>query len=422
MDDLPQSRVSNFTNMPDFRFTFGLPVISNTDVNFTTSSSMSDYFEFSPNGTTLIFDVDQVIDKMRKNNYIGIGLRTDLLSVSFRALNSYITFNISTRAESEIRLPKSLFELAWYGNGYFIGETADLSGIGYDLTLYNEYGITATHEFFDKLTVGASLKYLQGLANIHTTAERISLTTDTSTYWLTANTDASINISGPFDIKDFDQMSNFSGKDVAEYFIYKNSGLSFGGGAALKINDKISADINFTDIGFIKWNANVKNYAIENGNFSFRGIKIDTSIVDINLDSMMSSLSDSFFAAFSMTESSNPYISPLRTKMYISGTFKLGDKNRFGALYYNRFQKYANYSSLSLMYHRKFGKWLSAGISYTMDNYWDSRIGAALNLKILGGQAYIMTDDLLSYRFPTTAKQFSIRFGYNVAMKMKDDD
>lgn len=415
MDDLPQSRQYNYSNLPSYRFTLGLPVVANTELGVYTSSSVNSLFDLSL-GSKLVLDVGNVIGKLKKISYVGAEVRTDLLTASFKAFNTYFNLNVSTRFDTEVRIPRSIFELGWYGNGKYIGERADLSGLGYDLKLYNEYGVSATHLFFDKVAIGASFKYLQGLANIYTPANQIGLTTDTTTFWLNADVDAEINVSGPLDT------NGININNPMDLLSSKNMGMAFGAGASLKLNDRLEFDINIADVGFIKWNNDTKTFGIHNASFSFEGIEFDTSVFDLNIDSLSTGLLDTLFSTFDIDKTTSKYTSPLRAKLFMSATYNLGTKNRFGFILYNRFGRYSNYTSASLAYHRKFGRWLSAGLSYTIDNLGDSRIGTGLNLKILGMQYYLMTDDLFSLRKPLNARSISLRFGANIMIKAKKDD
>jgi len=67
MNDLPQSRLTNVANQPDFRFTMGFPGISNTQLSLISSSTIMEVFSPEMNNT-YVFNVGDVVENMRTKN------------------------------------------------------------------------------------------------------------------------------------------------------------------------------------------------------------------------------------------------------------------------------------------------------------------------------------------------------------------
>ena len=413
MHNLPSASLTNASFFPDFRYSVGILPFPQFYFGFETNLRIRNLYSIQD--STVILHVNDFLNKMPKVNYFRIGLDYEILSGSFKIKKNYFSLAFTTHMSSELRLPRDLFALAWRGNGAFIGDRISFDGLGVDFAAYNEYAIGYSREITDKLNVGIRYSLLQGIANLKTST-KIGLTTDTGTYWLHADYDINVSMSGPIDTSLFSDNSNedplgdFLGTP-SNLFSFSNFGFGIDLGADYDLSDNFNIALSLNDLGYIKWKNDVKNYAIEGGLLSFKGIEIDSSF-NIEFDStFFSNLQDSIFSLLEPKKTSEPYRSSLAPKLYMTLSYAYNEKNRFGFVFYNHFHKDYNMASFSLLYNRRLWKFIDLAGNYTFNTFGQNRFGAGVSLRIMGSNFYIMTNDVGSFFNPANANNINLNFG-----------
>lgn len=88
-------------------------------------------------------------------------------------------------------------------------------------------------------------------------------------------------------------------------------------------------------------------------------------------------------------------------------------------------QIYANASGVhtylapTLFYERKFGSFLQAKITYTVDSYSYKNVGFGIATQIGAFNMYLLADNLLHLNNVYEAKNASIQFGMNLVFKRR---
>ena len=406
MRNIPQSNYTNLTYFPDYKFSGGIPFLTMYNINFTSPFSGDDVISKIVD-TTAYLDPGRAIKNMKDLNAIRFMPSIEIFSSGWVIGNNYFTLNLRNRFITEVYLPKAFLELGWYGNEPYIGKTMDLSGIGFEVMNANELSFSYTRKF-DKLIVGGRIKYLQGLVNVNTAKSEVKLTTDTATYWLTGRADVEFNMSGPIDTNGIDE--NFSAFDYL--FNFKNPGFGIDLGAEYFITDKLSVSANIIDLGFITWTTSPKNYKINDASFTFEGFRLDSLIS--GEDTYFENFTDSVSDIFAIQKTTNNYTTALRTSVIAGASYSLTEKDRFGVFAYGRFRENANMYNLTLHYNRQVGKWLNASVNYNLTNQNTyHKLGAGLGFKLGGLQLAFVSDNVLSYFYPMSAKQVHFMFAMN---------
>lgn len=420
LQNIPQSGASNPAFIPERGKIFiGLSVLSGTSVDFSnTGFRYRDVIQKSADDS-LDLTIDHLLQNaLRDKNHISLTANFDLLSVRFKVKNKlYLGLTANEIVRVRFTYPRDLFKLAWYGNGNFNGEkafpdnTASFDGIGVNATHYRQIGLSGAYVVNDKITAGASIKYLIGLANIYTERSHISLKTDASEYDLTLATDIMIRTSIPDSIDDaMDYVMNM-----------KNTGLAFDLGGVYKLNDKITLSASLTDLGYIKWNSNQHSYYSNDTSYTYKGVYLK-SMADssrFSLDPLLDTLESIFNIKEGTGEAYKTVIDP---SIFISGTYQLSDKHSVGALLYGAFFR-GIHPAISLNYMRKVGKIFTVSGSYSIFGRNVANVGIGFALKLGPFQLYHTQDNFLWWMMPKSTNNVNYRFGINLMFggKIKDD-
>lgn len=410
METIPQRMYANPALLPFSNINIGLPVISYTYTSFSNSGFRYKDLIRRRSDDSLYIDPDNMITKLRDNNYMISHINTDLLSFSFRVKKNFFSFNATEKINFRFRYSKDLMTFLWKGNGGSVGETLNFN-LGLNANHYREYGIGYAREINDKLTVGGKLKYLYGMENIWTERSDVSLATDPAYFALTAASDIRINTAG---------LDSAAGEDAGtmnHLFGRKNMGGAIDLGGAYRINDKIKVTASVLDVGFINWKSNLKNYVSTdpNATFTYHGIKLgdfvnDSSNVEDAFESTIDSLSDKF----SIDSRSESYKTWLPPQFYAGGNYYINDFNNAGLLLYGTTYDKKFIPGVSVSYNTRVKRWLGASVAYSIYNRSYANIGAGLSLNAGPVQFYVMSNNVLGAILPQGAKNLHLQFMLNL--------
>ena len=220
------------------------------------------------------------------NSILGLGLRSD---------KSYFTFDVTVKGEADAYLPKDLFKLGMFGTK---GQSDfNLNKFGLNASVYTEVALGYSRQLNEKLTVGAKLKYLAGIANVGTDIKKLKMAPGPDGWgdkWVIEG-DGKINASIPKaimnrdlifkqdpnnpnrEIIDFDNIGdaindNLGSKDFfkADNF-FNNPGFGADLGVTYKVLPNLQLSAAVLNLGFISWN-NTVNAEIKDG-YTFDGFE-----------------------------------------------------------------------------------------------------------------------------------------------------
>lgn len=331
MYDVPQSSYSNPSNQFNGKFYIGLPALSSNYYSLSNSGfSYSDAIK--KRGDSLVLDFDALIKELEDENFTSFNSKVDLLSFGFHiSKKTQLTFNVTENINFRFNYTKDFVRFVYEGNGAFEDNTADFTNLGFAANHYREYGLALSHTFTEKLRIGLRAKYLYGMENIYSEKTEMSLTTDPNNYTLTGRADVAIRTSGLQDFEDIDVMDYATKRDN------KGFGLDIGG--HYELNEKVSFNASLLDLGYITWNNDVKNYIIEDGEYSYSGIEISSFTVenDTTGETSFDRVLDSLEEEFEVKENQNKYTSPLTSRIYLGANYKLNSKMVVGGLFQSEF-------------------------------------------------------------------------------------
>lgn len=415
MENVPQSMYQNPAFIPHTKVNIGLPVISSIYLHGQNTGFKWKHLVTNDTlgSDSLILTMDNALDKMSQLNFLGAKAEIDLLSFGFKAGKGYFSFNATEHIGAKFAYPRDLFGLAWKGNGGYLGQSADFSGLGFDASHYREFGIGYAREINDKLTIGGKVKFLHGMANIYTKKSDLSLFTDAETFDLTANSEILLQTSG------IGLFSDSSDIDVSSYlFKQKNFGAGIDLGASYQINEDFRVTGSIVDLGFIRWKSDPRQYFSQAASFTFSGIDIadfPTGGVDnAFIDSLGQVLIDSLEGTFVIDSNVNPYSAPTVPRLYLGGDYFITDKIKTGVLFKGELYHGTFLPSVAAHITARVKRFFQASLnfSYTDRSAPNMGFGFAVN----GGpvQLYLVSDNVLSPLMPHNTKNAHVHMGLNL--------
>jgi hypothetical protein len=240
------------------------------------------------------------------------------------------------------------------------------------------------------------LKHLVGLGNIYTQVNDLTILTKAGDYTITAQWDYLVNTAAQDDLTETFSPLTLSGP---------NTGASIDLGATFQISEKWILNSSLTDLGFINWNADTRQYR-SRGEYSFQGIEVSTAI-----DSDTFSLSpyqDTLEAIFDFEELEEPYQTPLVPKFFLSLNYQIDSRHSLGLLFYSEIFE-GLHPALSVALKRRFryrpgNKFRYVlGVSASWKNRSFANLGLSAAIIRKPFQFYLMGDNILSWLLPKAA-------------------
>jgi hypothetical protein len=436
MQSIPQSYYNNPANMPDCKWYFStLPIIPVPVLgSFYTGVSNSGFTynniikRYSPGDTNRYVDVDALIKKVANKNYLNVRVNSDLISFGFKINRTqFVNFNISDNLSARFTYPGDFVALLAKGNSQFIGDKADLNGIGIDLLHYRELGIGYTMQYDKKWTFGGRLRMLFGMANVWTKTSKLSLAVEPLYYNLTANSEILVKSCLPqmvYDKIDKKSTEKLGLTDIMSYgFNMKNLGGAIDLGATYQINKKFAVGLSVDDLGFIRWKSANRTYkSKDNATFTFQGLDITdiVSKVDTLRESTITKILDSVKSIFVVDSSSGNYTSYLNPVIFLSGSYNVTKNIKIYLMSRLEIYESAVHPTVSLAYVEKVGKALSFTLNYSYMNRSWLNFGFGVEFKMGPIQLWLTTDNVLGPIVPQDSRNIGIHLGCNWIFQYKN--
>jgi hypothetical protein len=408
MQSVPQSNYSNPAIIPAPKWHLGFPALSSIYIDAGHTGFNAHHFMKTVSGDSVEIDLEKLVDKMGKYNYLNFNSSVELLSFGFKIKEKhYVHLAASNKMFARFCYPKELFNFIYQGNGAFFDETVKFDKMGINAAHYNELLLGYSMKYNDQWSFGVNVKILQGLANIHMKKSEVTFLTEEEHFFITATSDINVNASLPETAWEEDTL-NQNDFEFGDYISnFSNLGVGIDLGATYKFNDKLTLGLSVIDLGMFKWKSGTRNFTSTNpgGSFTFEGIDItdfisqqDTAGAQSKLDNLMDSIAD----IFQIDTLYEAYTSPLNTRIYLSAAYDFTPKDQLNALLRLHFYNRSVHPAFTLGYQRKFGHILSLSASYTMASrkYFNLGIGLAANLGPI--QIYVTTDNIISPFFQNT--------------------
>jgi hypothetical protein len=442
MQNLPQSALLNPAIQPGCNFYLSLPSVSFEIQN--SAISLSDLIVKNPDGPnyspfdSLASDADEnkFLDNFSSINTLSGEFNFNAFNIGFRANDSYFSFHMALRMNSNFDYPDDMMRFFIKGNTE--EPQYDLSGFGGKFTVFKEYGLSYSRKLNNYWTLGARGKILFGVGDVNISDQKVLLDMDTfnidvsSKFKVNASIPGAeywVNEDGTLDSMSFSGTQDMDPVELA--LSNKNMGVGIDLGAIYSYTDKLSFSASVLDLGFIRWTNDVANLN-NDSEFTFTGIEFegigssdnesedDTTFIDMIIDSLRNSF---------VTETTySPYSSMLTAKVLIGANYKLLEKVDVGFLSYTQIYRGKLFPRITLSANLRPMKWLNTSFSYSLLNQEYYNLGFGLSFKPGPFNLYFIGDTYpIAYTrsgnipVPIFSKGFRFQFGFNFVFGCNKD-
>lgn len=415
-----QSSYFNPAFVPKYRYSVGIPVLSNFYINNSrTGFTLQDVFD-SKDADGLI-DLNVLYDKIDKNGIaINTLIQTDLFHVSFPIKKFQIGLNSSIKTQTTQAFSKEFIGFLVNGNSFFKGQTAEFKGLDFYNISYIENGLSVARQF-KKFSVGVRAKYLQGIAITETSNLRFAVTTPTNAFDpLVVKTGGQVNTSNlPLLVDSVTgKVSNKKDKEIdpSSFTQFQNSGYAFDFGFTYNILPRFLVHGSVMDLGSISWNSRPYNYTLSNADVQLNGVNYD----QLNNSDQRTNYTDSIVGLLKgATVTENSFSRALRTRYFAGADWDFSFRDRIGFLFQAQQNPTNLYKAYTFSYAHRFGVNWDVTANYTLLDGKGSNVGIGTAIKMGAFQFYIIQDDIMLYFKPNTAQTFYFRMGLNLVWSEK---
>ncbi len=403
-NDVFQASYLNPVTKPGHAVSLGLPAISSVQMQLIQNGVM---LNRAIDGNTL--SLHRVLDNMAQQNMLHFNADIDIFHFRIKLDNTSYWLGIRQRHNFSFYYPKDLFELAIKGNAHLVGQHTDLSALGLNANIYREYTVGMSRAV-DDWYFGGRISFLNGLSSVYLNPDVLKLHVLDDMFVHSFDTDAVIFSAGiPFD-------DDIDSQWVSDYLTnIRNPGFAIAFGSDYQIDEQFSVLFTVTDLGFIHWNDNTRNYQLT-GSAEFKGLDVLSDLLggkDFDAGDTFDSIVDDLHGE----EFEEAYTTWLNPRFSVATNYKLNEKTRLRAGIYGIYNRKL-YPAVSVGATHQFGKFfaVAANASVNQKSYTNLGLGFVINPGPL--QLYFMTDNLLTPLFaPAGITNLNIRFGLNFVFR-----
>ena len=418
---------SNYTN----------PGLQPYQTFFITGTSIGTSVSFKGTGDTPLFleqadgrfrpNYQGIVDNLDEDFRVRTNLSAELFGVGFKVKQLFFSLNTATKANAQIVFPKDIFELAWYGNEPFIGETVEF-GPSLDIEAYQELALGVNYTFNRKFSAGIRAKRLIGIFNASTTTDELSLTTGENHYETTITTDYVANISSSFlnivapaDGKLTNTQADFNQTALDNILQNRqlpdgNSGWAGDLGVSMNLKDRVEVSLSALDLGYIEWTNGVSGLQTT-GTFNFDGLTL-AQATSGDIVSFVS-VQDSLINLLTVSDvPGNTFRKNLSPKFYASALLKYGYW-QLGGMWYNELNNGELISSIGLSGRYVLDDKLSLGAVYAYHDGRFDNFGVNTAFRLGPLQIHVVVDNIFPLFNPERMEYTNIRAGFNLVFGTK---
>lgn len=399
-------------------------VILSPGVNFSVSNSALTFNTMFNKGTgmqdsLLFWDFDSMDKKLKNINFIQTEATLNLLYAGLKMRNGlYAGFSVSKKGLGYISFPGSFTELR-YGNADLeknSPRTIWLSNYSFNGMIYNELSFGLSKDLTDRFSWGVHLKFLQGKTALKTSRFNASIETanDFSRSKLKTNIKMMVSShvlsenSGKFSFDATDFSSQFTWPN----FTLLNPGMGFDAGFQYRFSERLKFAGSMTDLGFIVWGKNPQQ-VYSKGEYNFDGLYFSAkNIEDFDVEDYFKAYTDTLRSVFSPLMNDKPFVTGLRTKIYLSAEWQKTRKLTYTGLFKTTVfkNKVMPETTLGVVYEPF--RHLLCSVNWSFSNFSFYNFGAGLVYTSKRIQFYAATDNINAINI-LNSRGFNLAFGIN---------
>ena len=366
-------------------------------------------------------DAKTFLNKLHDKNRFDLYLNYNLFSVGFKAWGGVNLLELNLRSNTNLTLPKGLFEFAKTAGEK---EHYEFGGLGMRTQNYMELALGHSRDINKQWRVGGKLKFLIGAAYADFTADNVTLDMTEDAWRIQSNAQVKASLLKSDVIHEDPSKNSADGrprvKELDNFgFSLPGFGMALDLGVTYKPIENLTLSAAITDLGFISWKNT--HHASSQGDYTFDGFnniyigsdKDQTEDIDDQFDQIGDDLEEMFSVYDDGTKTATQV---LAATLNVGAEYKLPayDKLKFGFLYTSRIHgKYSWHQGMLNVGVRPV-KWFECNVNGAVTSTGVTA-GGMLSLKAPHFNFYIAADRFFSklgkQGVPLNSSNGNITFG-----------
>lgn len=366
-------------------------------------------------------DAKTFLNKLHDKNRFDLYLNYNLFSVGFKAWGGVNLLELNLRSNTNLTLPKGLFEFAKTAGEK---EHYEFGGLGMRTQNYMELALGHSRDINKQWRVGGKLKFLIGAAYADFTADNVTLDMTEDAWRIQSNAQVKASLLKSDVIHEDPSKNSADGRPRVKKldnfgFSLPGFGMALDLGVTYKPIDNLTLSAAITDLGFISWKNT--HHASSQGDYTFDGFnniyigsdKDQTEDIDDQFDQIGDDLEEMFSVYDDGTKTATQ---ALAATLNVGAEYKLPayDKLKFGFLYTSRIHgKYSWHQGMLNVGVRPV-KWFECNVNGAVTSTGVTA-GGMLSLKAPHFNFYIAADRFFSKMgkqgVPLNSSNGNITFG-----------
>ena len=366
-------------------------------------------------------DAKTFLNKLHDKNRFDLYLNYNLFSVGFKAWGGVNLLELNLRSNTNLTLPKGLFEFAKTAGEK---EHYEFGGLGMRTQNYMELALGHSRDINKQWRVGGKLKFLIGAAYADFTADNVTLDMTEDAWRIQSNAQVKASLLKSDVIHEDPSKNSADGrprvKELDNFgFSLPGFGMALDLGVTYKPIENLTLSAAITDLGFISWKNT--HHASSQGDYTFDGFnniyigsdKDQTEDIDDQFDQIGDDLEEMFSVYDDGTKTATQV---LAATLNVGAEYKLPayDKLKFGFLYTSRIHgKYSWHQGMLNVGVRPV-KWFECNVNGAVTSTGVTA-GGMLSLKAPHFNFYIAADRFFSKMgkqgVPLNSSNGNITFG-----------
>ena len=366
-------------------------------------------------------DAKTFLNKLHDKNRFDLYLNYNLFSVGFKAWGGVNLLELNLRSNTNLTLPKGLFEFAKTAGEK---EHYEFGGLGMRTQNYMELALGHSRDINKQWRVGGKLKFLIGAAYADFTADNVTLDMTEDAWRIQSNAQMKASLLKSDVIHEDPSKNSADGRPRVKKldnfgFSLPGFGMALDLGVTYKPIENLTLSAAITDLGFISWKNT--HHASSQGDYTFDGFnniyigsdKDQTEDIDDQFDQIGDDLEEMFSVYDDGTKTATQ---ALAATLNVGAEYKLPayDKLRFGFLYTSRIHgKYSWHQGMLNVGVRPV-KWFECNVNGAVTSTGVTA-GGMLSLKAPHFNFYIAADRFFSKMgkqgVPLNSSNGNITFG-----------
>ena len=421
MHALPEANYINPAVQNECGVFIGLPLLSSFHMNVANNGfTLGQLLNRQSDGSYTI-DADNVLNRLWRRNYFSSEAHSVLFAAGLKRGKYYYTFSVTEKSNLTGIYTRDLVAFGLEGNTQFEGEWIDLNGSGILLSHLREYAFGISKRYSRNFTMGAKVKLLFGKLNVETTRSNIQMYTQPNTLDLLFDMDAAYNSSMPYSIETDDQ-GNYNiekryDASVMQYLMNRqNPGLAIDLGFIYRYSDRITLSGSLLDAGLIWYRSNLTNYSLQ-GNYLYQGPLGDTAVHEEFLWDVFDALNENLAVGLGY----EPYLNFLSPRINLGAAYKMNNKVDLNVLVFSYIVPGYIQTGTTLSLLTRPSKTLEASVSWSYMHRSFSNVGLGVAYGKTPLQVYFVTDNILGFILPMSAKNVNLRLGLNLNLGCREE-